>query len=259
MWFQNDYVYRRNIELTSPVSVSAGHPVSVVLPQVLEDNGKVREDYEDIEVVFETDDATPQVILLDRDVESTEDGIKVTFNLHEDIDADTDVGNYYVYHGNLALTNKPSRPTDSFAEWPITILSDTGEVSYTRPGEHWVDGKSNTLNARATFLFYGRKIRVISDLKPVGAIMEVQVDNGDWTSVNLFSRVLEEDQPVFSTEDLDPELRHEIRIRVSGEVDPSSLGDEVNIKSIEYEKSVITTDLGEELRSLAWSSFVGGV
>lgn len=261
MWLQDEYIYRRKIQLYSEVDVPAGHPVRVQFKMDLFESGKVRSDFEDMEIVYLTDDATPVNVVLYREVEQDGNDIFVTFNLYDDLVAkETIDSRYYLYHGNLGLISPPSREgLYVIEEWPITTDYDDGLIAYTRPGEHWVDGKSSEPNSRATFLFYGTQLRILSDIGFYGAIMEVQIDNGDWEQVDLFSRIEETDQEVYRTEDLDNTVRHEIRVRVPGESNPSSLGDEVNIKSIEYRKSVVTADLGEELNSLTWSSFVGGV
>lgn len=258
MWLQDEYIYRRNLSMVSPTTVPAGHPATVKLAKSLFTQGKTRPDYEDIEVVYVTDDATPVLQVVDRIVEDNALTIDVTFNLQEGMITGEEVNErYYVYYGNLNLTNQIARPSQLIESWPVTIAHDDGIITYTRPGEHWEDGRSNTPRARANLVFYGTQVRLVSEVGFYQALLEAQVDNSDWETVDLFSTTPEV-KTVYEKFDLDPETKHELTLRVVGDSNLNSLGDSVNIVSVDYRKPVIITDLGEQVNDLVWSSSVGG-
>lgn len=276
-WWQGDYVYRRKLSLFSPVDVPAGHGAHAVFSKVLSDNGKVRGDLEDIEVIYVDPDGVESPIY--REVSEDDYGIYVSFNLQELLESGQDtVDKYYLYYGNLNLSNQVTRPSGDITAWALTTdMRDTegfgeggfgegefgdtssvvtGPISYTRPGEHWKDGVSSHALARASLVSFVSDFRIVSEKDFDKSIMEVQVDGEDWSEVDLFARQ-NSIEPVFEELGLDASL-HEIRIRVSGRKNVSALGDEVNIVRIEYNRPISIVDIGEEVDDLVWSSSVGG-
>lgn len=140
--------------------------------------------------------------------------------------------------------------------WPATIVNTADRINYTRPGEHWKNGVSDVSNARATILLYARHLRILSEVGRDKAIMEVQIDGSEWEDVDLYSEV-PGITSVFEKYDLSDEL-HEVRVRVTGRSNESSIGDTVNIDSLEYFKSVKALNAGEEVVSLFWKTSFGG-
>lgn len=253
-WWHNDYLYRRKISIQAPPEdVPSGHPVTVVVGKVISTNSKVREDLQDLEVVYNDIDK------LYREVVTLESGdFEISFNLQEDIAASaTSLGKYYVYYGNPDLANAEALLTGSITQWPVSLLHSDDKIAYTRPGEHWEEGISVEEGARITFRIWGTRFRLISEVGPDKAIMEVQIDGGDWEDVDLFSPTAAE-EAVYEKDGLSTAFEHEIRIRVSGRRNESSLGDEVNLKRVEYYKAIVNTDQGEEVTTLPWASITGG-
>lgn len=308
MWWHQNYFYRRRLTITAPPEpIPQTHIITAHLGEVLLENGKVRHDFEDIEVIyektpqeplyqddldeldyedadFETTDDT-ELIQMHREVTHDENGIHVTFQIQAPMEPHEILENKYrIYYGNPTLKNQLSRlspilmsgtlfpnsdlyMTDTINPWPEGVDYDNtgvgggyGRISYTRPGEHWKDGVSSTPLARASLLIYATAFRVVSAVGPDKAIMEVQVDNGEWQEVDLFrpEEEAEEFASVYEEFDLSPNWIHEIRVRVLGRANTSATGDEVNIKGIEYVKPVQATDDGEEVNEDSWSSYVGG-
>ncbi len=142
------------------------------------------------------------------------------------------------------------------ANWPAKTDHKSDMVSYTRPGEHWIEGSSRVRHARASCLLYAEHFRILSKVGPDRAIMEVQIDGSPWEEVDLFS-LTEEIVPVFDAYHLSPDI-HEIRMRVSGKSNEASLGDVINIDSVEYFKSVQALDEGEDVVELFWKTSTGG-
>lgn len=140
--------------------------------------------------------------------------------------------------------------------WPVVISNTADRISYTRPGEHWQGGSSNTDNARATVLLYARHVRIMSDTGRNRGIMEVQIDGAEWEDVDLYS-----DIPgvasVFEAYDLSDDL-HELRVRVAGRSNESATETTVNIAALEYFKSLRPTDAGEDVVGLFWKTSFGG-
>lgn len=255
-WFQTEYLYRRKISLSSKVDVAAGLPARAYLPIVVDTNGKVRSDLEDIEVVYVDPQGDNQLIA--RSVEKTVDNIIVSFLLQEDLESDDVLTDrYYVYYGNPDLKNQPSRPTATIPDWPSTTPHDGGLISYTRPGEHWKDGVSSTAGSRMSLLLYTTKFRLKSEKGNNKGRFKIRVDFEDWEEIDLFSDATSQEY-VWSIEGLSAEEVHELKVTVLPDSNPSSLGSEVNVISVDYESPAVGTDLGEEITTLSWSVSSGG-
>jgi len=308
-WWHEDYLYRRTLLVEAPAGegVPASHPLTAIVSHVLIDNGKVRSDFEDVEVVYMDGDGKAH--LLYREVEEVfapedsdlEDVLEVRFQLQNELEpADVLTDRYYLYYGNLELTNRPDRPGFVFIDggtpevtgedgeldggepdtefvegdeveggdpwvsvelkdvWPIRIQHDDNLITYTRPGEHWKGGVSTRPLARATIQIYCTKFRILSEVGPDRGIMEVQINDGEWDEVDLYSPD-PEIRPVFEVWNMDPLKLHEVRVRVAESTNTLSVGLNVNIVAVEYSKPVILSDVGEQVSDLIWSSFVGGV
>jgi len=141
--------------------------------------------------------------------------------------------------------------------WPARLTHD--QINYTRPGNHWVDGFSSHRLARATVLIYATAFRVISSTGPDKAIMEVQVNGGRWSPIDLYAEEHTEYDAVYEEHGLDPYRMNEIRLRVAGRGNVHRIGDSVNIRGIEYVMPLVSQDMGEEVNdNVVWSSSFGG-
>jgi len=299
-WFHSDYIYRRRLLLAAPDEPTpAGHPVEMNLGYGLLMNGKVRDDFEDMEVVYVDEDGESQLIY--REVEDIDGDMWIRFPLEGMVEPNESLlDRYYIYYGNLYLDNRPERPGFQFIDggdpyvtgelgtldggdpssvfgeedqvdggdpftaaelknvWPVTLNHDHNLIAYTRPGEHWIQGVSRHPLARATVQIFCTRVRVISQIGPDKGIMEVQMnDETEWRRIDLYSQE-QQDAVAFEAYDLSPDRMHELRIRVGQETNPKSFGEEVNILSVQYSKSIVPSDLGEQVSDLVWSSSTGG-
>lgn len=121
-WWLAKYIYRRNVSIQAPLgeSVSAGHPVIVEIPKtVLTPGRKVREDFEDVEVIYVVN---AELYHLYREVRLKEDGaIEIAFELQGDLEKGAFVEDqYFIYHGNLDLVDQPLRPLRN-GQLPTTV------------------------------------------------------------------------------------------------------------------------------------------
>lgn len=248
-WWDNTFPFRIPVNISSLRTITSTHPVTVAIPLSVAINlGKMRSDFADLNALFYDADNDTWILL---PVYISNDGVNltVTFDTVEALNQRS-VDQYFIYHGNLssavASTYTPS-------DWPILIPAYSEFVSYTRPGEHWRDGFSSTAGAVATMQFYGSQVQIISDVGEYG-IMEVSIDGGAWTKVDLFAVDEASSIPVFTQYGLARHL-HTIRVRCTGELNPSSGSDVINIQSFEY-KSFIDVDAFKEefAPQLFWTS-----
>lgn len=265
IWWSSSHIYRRKLALAaSYVHIEEGYPATAILPSTMISNGKVRGDFEDIEVIYlkQVENVPDEYIRLPREITQLEDGsIQVIFPTQSRIELLTNVDELYrVYYGDLdllaglAVRDVFDPPLD---HWPTKVDHNDGPITYTRPGEHWQEGISSTRGARATFMGYTSQLRLISVTGTDKGVLEVQIDGSDWQLIDLFSDI-EEEKVIFEAVDLDPITIHEVRMRVSGERNPKSSSDQVNIARVEYAKPVIVEDVGEEANDIGWSSATGG-
>ncbi len=260
MWWNTNYYFRRPIQVIAPPDgVSTGHPATVHLDIELKYLNKFLPDYSDTEIVQVINDATPSFVVLPRAVLETPTHIEITFPLQYDLGANAVVENtYYVYHGNPDLNNKPARPVEFLNPWPVQVDTTENVVTFTRPGEHWKEDNTTRRNARVTFMFYGDRVQLIAHRNNHSAIAQVRLDNSPWEDVDLHSPT-QTVAMVWSEIGLLPG-RHELQIRHSGRMNPSSQGRDLTIEGFEYRKDIRTVDGGEQLDTQrAWSSLMVGV
>lgn len=254
-WWNSSYKFRRLLSVSSEFEdVDEDHYVSApFIAEVWYDRGKAREDFEDIEVVHEADDGTPTQTVLAREI--TDESIN--FYLHEPLEKGEEVEErYWIYYGNRELDAAPDRPEFDEDLWSTVRPYSDINFSFTRPGDHWEDGISNTPGAVATIRTYGKYLRVKSYTDINRGILEISIDGEDWEDIDLFSVTSGEDY-VYETDELD-EGRHRVRLRVSGRANPGSTGTKVNIVQVEYQAPVTVEDMGEEIYNFDWSSLMGG-
>ena len=177
-WWNTAYLNRKEIVVTSASSAQSGALVQLDIDVAqLVTNGVVRSDYEDIELVSVSSDATPSYTVLGRDVTSS----VISF----EVDQDIGTGNkYYIYYDNPLLTSAPTRPTYTLNLYPLSVAYNGTGVSYTRPQEHWIDGVSTTRNARASFKFYGTNLSIVFESGPQGGLATIQVDSGQEVTID---------------------------------------------------------------------------
>lgn len=260
-WWDPHYPYRRNIQLVSPPGgVKAGHPVTAtIIANNTIAKSKMRQDLADLEVVHLTEDLTSVWTVLSKAIDFDGTNIKVTFNLLYDIEENQTIKDiYYIYYGNPTLLGSPVLTSYVPVVWPVTASYKEKGLSYTRPGDDWAGGVTNTPLAKATFIFSGTAVRILSAVGPYCGLAQVNIDNGDWTEVDLYSSSLLDNQPVYTNLNLTPNV-HTLRFRSTGRKNPAALDTSVNIANIQYFKYVIATDLGEQIDNLLWDSVIGGI
>lgn len=254
MWWDNTYPLRRNLQIIPPpVGGVANDPITFDFPAALNANAKIQPDGSDIEVLFLRNEMW---LRLPRQIVWGYDDLpdKVIFPLVEDLTEPTE--QYFVYHGNpaVAITSEQA----NFNEWHTRVEVGDPALTFTRPGEHWDDeGVSTTEDARATLQFYGDRVRLVADTGPDQGIFEVQVDDGSWGDISLYSVSEQPGVVVWEETDLMPGF-HQVIVRVSGRQDPSSSSYNTNVKYFEYQKFFNIIDLGEEVDERVWTSVLGG-
>lgn len=253
-WWNSYYSFRKPLELSSVETLAADHIVTLSLDvAAMVSAGKVLSDYSDLEVIF--DDGSTATAL-SREV----DDLGIEFNLFQELESTSvSTGEYYLYYGNSLLLDIPTR--DAFVEnlWPIVLESDNTLISYTRPQEHWIEGRSSTTNALATVSFSGRNVRIKSDTDNDQGIMEVRIDNEPWEEVSLYSLDTDAGAVVYERTEL-RNGRHTLQIRVSGRKSPSSTGVEVNIVSVDYAGMVNIAVGSEEIKAeTVWNTVSSGI
>lgn len=260
-WWNGKYLLRRRVEIEAYAGdIPAGEDISVPLDiEQFIDMNKVRSDFEDIEVLYQSDDdlatppATPTYIVMSRKVDLN----SVTFPLQVDIEkGDVSSGEYWIYYGNPERINAPLRSAYIDNPWPIQVEADNDQITYTRPGEHWVDGRSSIPNAKATFNFTGSNIRLISEYGPNQGKMNVAIDDVVVQTVDLFYPTTVT-QVAFSIQGL-LDKDHKIQVFATNEKSPQSIGYEVNISRFEYAESYHSTDGGEDYFASNWVAYSGG-
>lgn len=251
-WWNVNYPIRRNIEIdiSSSVPIEEGHPIYLdYAPDNLVELNKLREDFEDLEVLFYNSElATPTWTQLGRDVSiNPDDNILITFNAVERIE--TQNSEYYLYMGNYALSGVVARPAYESALYVIVATPDNNQgLMFSRPTEDWDNGVSDMVNARATLAFAGINMRMTVEKGPNRGILEVRLDTNTPIYIDTYSATVSE-SIVYELSNLDPG-RHYIRMRVTGNKAPSSIGHSIKLISMSYSRYVSGTDLGEEFYSL---------
>jgi hypothetical protein len=261
VWWDDRFPYRRPITIVAPpTGLEEGHPVKLVLSSDLVTRGKIEADLDDIQIAQITDYAPERWRVLSRKAEATTEGIIVTFDLKEAIEPDEiSEREYFIHYGFKATTGMPRTKDYVDNPYPVLVEPDDAGISYTRPDNHWADGVSGISQAKATFVFYGDQVRLYSDKGPNAGIAEIQIDDEDWVMVDTYASAAAADQIIFERTGLD-NMKHTLRVRVSGEKNSSSTSNTINIKKITYRKYVVVTNTKEELDPrMMWTSVFGGV
>lgn len=268
-WWSHLWRYRRPLTFTAyPTGLPEGHIVTVFLPREINQQGKVRSDLEDLEILYLTSTAPEQWVQLGREVISLPLYYQVNFELPFDMAAGDNTMLFeginvherlYAYYGNPHQAQNQVRPDCECPEWALEALHNDPYVTYTYPGIYWVDGYTEKVGARAAFTFYGPQARLYCDVGQSGGMIEVQVDNGDWTAVDLFSYEDEGSQVVYTVTDL-ALGEHVMRVRLMPHANPAALVNSVQINKFEYRNhSTFFNTTEEHDESLFWSGGIGGV
>lgn len=250
-WWNVSFPFRRNISVVgSPTGTPVGHPVSVSIDRSkILDANKVLPSYADVVVIYNN-------VVLPRSVTLTATDFVVNFNTYVALDPNEVDDNYYIYYGNP--TPAIVQPAYISNDWPVSVNFSGAGVSFTHPGEDWIEGVSKAKQARATFVFNGTKVRLVSDIGPDKGLAEIQLDAGPWTKVDLYSKQRQPSSVIQSYVDLLP-ADHILRIRALDAHNAASVSNSINIVRFDYMKYVQVLDLGEEVSDLTWSSSLGGM
>jgi hypothetical protein len=265
-WWNHLYPYRRRIKITAPPSgLEAGHPITVYLDRAsIVGQNKVLGSFEDMEVLYLASSAPEHWKAVSRNITETDTQIIVKFDtvaaLAENAVSDAA---YYVYYGNKSLKNKPLTRTYTPATrtYPLTVNWNDPGITFTRAGQWWSDNVSDVRHAKASFSFYGDQIKLHADKGPAYGIAEVQIDDGAWEQVDLYANSSNavSDTEVYNQTGLS-EDRHTIRVRVSGNKNPSASSTQINLTKITYRKNPTVVDVKEETdATMLWGSIFGGV
>lgn len=247
-WWNDYYTFRRPLTISTKAgTLPSGHRIAAPLdiPGYVS-AGKLLSSYLDLEVVFY--DGLNYTVLSSLVVADT----GVLFPLHEDITS-TSEGEYFIYCGNPLLVDVPTSPTYSPTGWDISENYLSSALSYTRPGEHWSEGRSSTKGAIATFAFSGTRVRIVAEKSNSQGKALIRLDKGPWTQVDLYSSTSVE-ETVFELTSL-PATKHTVQMQVSGEKHPSSSGVEINFTSFDYLKAFeIQIGLEEVKNETSWTA-----
>jgi hypothetical protein len=247
-WWNSSYVFRREITVTG---VAPANAFVVLNNQIdfsaLQASGTVRGDREDVEIVHETNDATPSYTVLSRQIVAS----VLTFRTNVEI---PDTGKFYMYYGNALLSGTPVvRP--SYDATQLSVGTDGAGVSYTRPGEHWVDGASYTANSVASFSLYGSSVNIVLEKGPNMGKYTVMRNSDVLGVYDLYSPTVEafEQAVTFSTLGYNT-----VSVVVAGDNNPSSSGQLIKVNEFRYDGGTLGVSGTEETVLDTWTSYVGG-
>lgn len=255
-WFNRYFLFRRNVKLYSQAGAPVGHPVRYTIY-----NKKVRADYADILVVYApnvTDPLAQHIIPFSVTPTSDNSQLIIEFQLVDSMSpGETNSGLYYIYHDNPSLFGTPHLITYVPNPWPINVAQDSGIITYTRPGQDWVNGVSYTREALAALHFFGTDIQLISTFRSDQGLAAVKLDSGPWVDVDLYSSQTKV-QPAWEAHDLTPD-NHVFLLKDVGRNRGQSSGTSVNISSINYFTYIQSIDVGEEVYpAITWATSLGG-
>lgn len=253
-WWNNAYLFRKEIFISlsdTTSDISSLIEVDINLAASVTNKTVNAGTYSDVEVVHESDDATPTQTVLGRSI--NENGTKLFFESNVAL---PDTGKFYMYYGNSKLINAPIRPAYNLDLFPLTTNYDGEDVTYTRPNEHWIDGSSFTQNSRATFAFSGSQIKVNGVKGPDAGIASISIDNAEPDEVDLYQNT-ETDTTIYTKTGLSKAFRHTIAITVTGAQNVSSLGKIVKITSFQHPGAAIALLGGEENNKAFWITTFG--
>lgn len=248
-WWNDKYSFRKAIDIRAGRN-GLTQGADVVIPlntSSLQAAGKVNSGYTDVEVVY-YDPITSSHSVLARSVGDT----SVTFPVQEDVEVGIEVAeSYFVYYGNKTLANAPERPTYSENLYSVSAVQDSLNISYTRPGEHWIDGISTTPNSRVSFDFDGVRFRLIGVTQIDGGYASLKIDNNLRSKLSFFSADTVEEATIVEIDDI-PQGIHTISLEVTSDRPAGSTGNTVAITRFDYQPAAYYDVYSEEVLSLDW-------
>lgn len=238
-WWNIAYPFKKALTIDGPVT--QGHPILVSLPGT---TNKMRSDFNDVEVVYTTNDATPVMRAIPRDTFLVDGTLYVRFAAQVSIVGEDT--SYAVYFGNKALVNVPVRSGVSPNVYAVTVTPTTGlGLSFVRPNEDWSNGVSLTVPARATFAFTGIDARLVMEKGPDRGVAVLKLDNEPEFQVDLFASTASQ-VIVWSASGL-AAGKHNLRIRTDGNKAPASTSSQIKIVSGQYSPYVEAETSTEEI------------
>lgn len=261
VWWDKNYTYRRIVEVQpNDEGFEIDHPFQSFIARWAIIQNKVRPDAADVEVLRLISFVPEVWEVVPSKVTVFDDYVLVEWPGQTEIPANTTTRDtYYIYYGNQGLIDQPDQAEYEPIEWPVSLQYDDPRITFTRPGEHWQAHVGSGEGAKATLKFYGSRVRILANTGPAWGQALVQIDDGDWETVDLHSPTELEDQEVYYKDGLSSTSNHYIRIMRSGFKAPMSTGFDINFKYIQYLRHNIVTDIMEEAdESLMWGSAIGG-
>jgi len=267
-WWNNSYLFRRELFLTTFSDSSPAYTYFDIRPSdfnvtKLKSNNSLRSDEEDLEVIYESADATPSYTVIGRSV-STYSGGNGGVAFYNPI-ATPYTGKFYIYYGNSDLDNQPTRPTADASLQPRILVSDPA-FTFTRPNEDWINGESVTTGARATFAIEGDGGELKFATGPDMGSVEVHTPgvnelsrstDTDGSTLDLYSKTEGTQLLTFALSELENGLLSQT-ISVSDSTNPSSSGNKVKIIDGLSNYGAGGTMGLEEVRLENWTTYVGG-
>jgi len=262
-WWQHSYPYRRLTSFpTLEYELPAGHPAYLKVSKSIVDQGKANAYLSDLAMAYLSDPEkgrwTPALMT----AYHLDGWIYISFQLQDDVKVGEDIsGRYFLYYGDRSgIANFDLVEELDSSEWFNTYTPDSGEVSFTRPNQDWHEGRTAVAQAKATVNIFADRVRIFAKVSNNKGIAEVQINDGIWSRIDLFSTAAtEEEVVVFEARDLQSGM-NTIRYRCTGESRPSSLGADVNFTKIEFGNHSTFTDVMEEADDTkSWGSNTGGM
>lgn len=253
-WFNNNYLFRRNLSITTLDTAPTGQVISFNLS-----TAKMRTDGTDVVAVYvDSTQATPVQTALPTGTTITagSSAAVVNFNLLEPVYTTVPFTNYYIYYDNPNLTNAAEPGSYMINDFPITVYG--ADIAFTKPGIWWNNGITKQPNAIASFNFYGQAVAITANTGPDYGIASVKIDNQQWYPVDLYSQSPASNQVVWSALNLDDNFHH-LQFKCTGTQNPKATSTQINISSIKYSQFLVVQDLGEEvLDTIVWIPVTSG-
>lgn len=261
-WWNDKFFFRKNLTIlpieNQPIDV--GHPITVVLNwRSMIDANKVRTNFEDIAIIrqFFLEDGEEDLEEVDRRVEIVDDEVIITFNTEYQI-VDEPNNEYYIYYGNTLLRDYVPANAHVNSDYVISVSYNNiaPTLTFSKPGEDWVAGRSEESGARAALNFEGVHARIVMEGGPDRGIYEIRVNDGEPFTVDTYNTQYTD--IITTIDDYLTKGFNAIRIRVLGSKNPSSSSNMIIVKSFDY-SNYIEAFLNEEEILTKWSPINGSM
>lgn len=249
-WWNTSYSIRKKIaiDLSDTVGVSSGDPLYVTIdrPNLLLLN-KIRSDFEDIEIVYWNEDTLTWSVL-GRDIEYNSQRGYFTVVFNTIIDIQTINNDYYIYYCNPSLKDQAVRPTYIPSTFSTIATPTNGGIMFTKPTEDWDGGVSKYPNSRAAFSFYGKNVKFIFQGRSDGGIVDIKTPTLASQFYDTYSNSEEDIEIIYQFNDVE---KNTIRLRATGDKNPTSNGFVIELKRIEYSRYTEINVSSEEIYSIS--------